>query len=69
MEVARGKPHADRVTWVHGDATHRPSRWVLADVRADIADIAATSVTDAPWGTPVVAPLRTGAAAARPASR
>ena len=68
--------------WVHGGAGRHPSRWVLADMRADVADIAALSVTDGPrppaplrhfrvGGAPVVAgppaPVAaTPVAAARP---
>jgi CubicO group peptidase (beta-lactamase class C family) len=34
--------------WVHGGGATRPTRWVLNDVRADVADIAALAVTDGP---------------------
>ena len=45
--------------WVHGGAGHHPSRWVLADVRADVADLAATAVTDPPGPARPLGTLRT----------
>ena len=47
LDVARGKPGADRVTWVHGDAR------TLPDVRADLAtmtgNVAQAIVEPADW--------------------
>ena len=48
--------------WVHGGVGHRPTRWVLADVRADVADIAALSVTDVAPTLRPLGTLRTGVA-------
>jgi CubicO group peptidase (beta-lactamase class C family) len=44
--------------WVHGRPGHQPSRWVLSDVRADVADIAALSIIDGPRRPARPGPLR-----------
>ncbi|GAB3565084.1 class I SAM-dependent methyltransferase [Spelaeicoccus albus] len=40
LEVARGKPGADRITWIHGDATSLPPLEVdLATMTANVAQV------------------------------
>jgi len=63
LSVARAKPGADRVRWVHGEATD------LAPLRVDLvtmtANVAQVFVTDAAWA----ATLRAAHAALRPGGR
>ena len=47
--------------WVHGGAGRHPTRWVLADVRADVADVAAAAVVDGPRPRPTLGALRVDA--------
>lgn len=47
LEVARGKPWADRVRWIHGDATGLPPLQVeLATMTANVAQV---FLTDEDW--------------------
>ena len=47
LDVARGKPHADRVTWVHGDAsTLSPLQVDLVTMTANVAQV---FLTDEQW--------------------
>lgn len=47
LDVARAKPGADRVTWVHGDATTLPPLQV--DLVTMTANVAQVFVTDEDW--------------------
>lgn len=47
LEVARGKEYADRVTWVHGDATVLPPLQV--DLATMTANVAQVFLTDDAW--------------------
>lgn len=47
LKVARGKPYADRVTWVHGDATTLPPLQV--DLATMTANVAQVFLTDDAW--------------------
>ena len=49
LEVARAKPFADRVRWVHGDATTLPPLQV--DVATMTANVAQVFLTDDDWLT------------------
>ncbi|MBZ5738740.1 class I SAM-dependent methyltransferase [Nocardioides mangrovi] len=49
LEVARAKPHADRVTWVHGVATDLPPLDV--DLVVMTGNVAQVFVTDDDWHT------------------
>lgn len=60
LDVARGKPHADRVTWIHGDATVLPPLQV--DMAVMTANVAQVFLTDDDW----VATLQGIHAALRP---
>lgn len=60
LDVARTKPGADRVTWVHGDATVLPPLQV--DLVTMTANVAQVFVTDEDWA----ATLRAVHAALRP---
>src|SRR6478672_453668 len=60
LDVARTKPGADRVTWVHGDATTLPPLQV--DLATMTANVAQVFVTDEEWA----ATLRGVHAALRP---
>ena len=60
LAVARTKPGAERVRWVHGDATDLPSLQV--DLVTMTANVAQVFVTDAEWA----ATLRAAYAALRP---
>ena len=63
LEVARAKPFADRVRWVHGDATTLPPLQV--DVATMTANVAQVFLTDADW----LATLHGVHAALRPRGR
>lgn len=63
LDVARGKPHADRVRWIHGDATAMPDLQV--DLATMTANVAQVFVTDADWA----ATLRGAHAAVKPGGR
>ncbi|MFC6007807.1 class I SAM-dependent DNA methyltransferase [Angustibacter luteus] len=49
LEVARSKPHADQVEWVHGDATVLDGRPVGADLAVMTGNVAQVFVDDADW--------------------
>lgn len=49
LEVARGKPGADRVRWVEGDATALPPLGVTADLAVMTGNVAQVFVDDADW--------------------
>jgi len=49
LEVARAKPHADRVTWVHGDATALEGRGLAADLAVMTGNVAQVFVSDDDW--------------------
>jgi SAM-dependent methyltransferase len=63
LEVARTKPGADRVRWVHGTATDLPP--LRVDLVTMTANVAQVFVTDAEWA----ATLRAAYAALRPGGR
>ncbi len=48
LEVARAKPGADRVTWVHGDASAIPED-LTVDMVTMTANVAQVFLTDADW--------------------
>lgn len=48
LDVARGKPGADRVRWIHGDATTLPPE-VEADLVTMTANVAQVFTTDDDW--------------------
>jgi SAM-dependent methyltransferase len=48
LEVARGKPGADRVTWIHGDASAIPAS-VAVDAVTMTANVAQVFVSDEDW--------------------
>lgn len=47
LDVARGKPGADRVRWIHGDATTLPA--LRVDVATMTANVAQVFLTDEDW--------------------
>jgi SAM-dependent methyltransferase len=49
LEVARGKPGADRVEWLHGDARALNGRSVGADLAVMTGNVAQVFVEDADW--------------------
>jgi SAM-dependent methyltransferase len=63
LEVARGKPGADRVRWLHGDATTLPPLQV--DLAVMTGNVAQVFVTDEEWAST----LRGAHAALRPGGR
>src|SRR4029453_5204028 len=60
LEIARAKPGADRVRWLHGDATDLPP--LRVDLGTMTANVAQVFLTDAEWA----ATLRAAHAALRP---
>ena len=48
LDVARSKPGADRVTWIHGDASAIPES-VRVDAATMTANVAQVFLTDADW--------------------
>jgi SAM-dependent methyltransferase len=54
LEVARTKPYADRVTWIHGDATALPTG-LGADLAVMTGNVAQVFVTDADWSSTLAA--------------
>jgi SAM-dependent methyltransferase len=60
LEIARAKPGAERVRWLHGDATDLPPLQV--DLGTMTANVAQVFLTDAEWA----ATLRAAHAALRP---
>jgi SAM-dependent methyltransferase len=63
LSVARGKPFADRVRWLHGDATTLPA--MRADLAVMTGNVAQVFVTDDEWA----ATLRGIHGALRPGGR
>lgn len=63
LAVARAKPGADRVRWVHGDASDLPPLEV--DLATMTANVAQVFLTDAAWAST----LRSASAALRPGGR
>ena len=55
LDVAREKPHADRVTWVRGDATALAGRITRCDLAVMTANVAQVFVTDDDWGSTLAA--------------
>ncbi len=51
LEVARAKPHADRVTWLHGDATVLDGRDLAADLALMTGNVAQVFVSDDDWSS------------------
>jgi SAM-dependent methyltransferase len=47
LDVARGKPHAERVRWIHGDATTLPP--LSVDVAVMTGNVAQVFVSDDDW--------------------
>lgn len=63
LDVARGKPHAERVTWVHGDVRSLPRLQV--DVVTMTANVAQVFLADEEWA----AVLEAAHSALRPGGR
>jgi SAM-dependent methyltransferase len=51
IDVARGKRFAERVTWVHGDATSLVGRGPAVDLAVMTGNVAQVFVADDDWGT------------------
>ncbi len=49
LDVARVKPHADHVTWLHGDATALDGRPLAADLAVMTGNVAQVFVSDEDW--------------------
>ncbi len=64
LDVAREKPRADRVTWIHGDASAIPAL-LAVDVVTMTANVAQIFLTDPDW----LATLAKARAALRPGGR
>ena len=47
LDIARAKPHADAVRWIHGDATRLPQ--LDADLAVMTGNVAQVFLTDAEW--------------------
>jgi SAM-dependent methyltransferase len=62
LAVARGKPGAERVTWIHGDASAIPG-WAKMDLVTMTANVAQVFLTDDDW----LAALRSVRRALQPA--
>lgn len=56
LEVARGKPGADRVRWVHGDVTCLPD--LAVDVVSMTGNVAQVFLTDTDWAGALTAARR-----------
>jgi SAM-dependent methyltransferase len=54
LDVARAKPGAERVTWIHGDASAIPSS-VAVDAVTMTANVAQVFLTDAEWSSMLAA--------------
>jgi SAM-dependent methyltransferase len=63
LDIARGKPHAEQVRWVHGDAGSLPP--LRADLATMTGNVAQVFLTDEDWA----ATLRAVRAALRPGGR
>ncbi len=55
LDVARAKPYADRVTWLHGDATVLRGRDLAADLAVMTGNVAQVFVSDDDWSTTLTA--------------
>jgi len=55
LDIARAKPLAERVTWVHGDATALVGRGVTADLAVMTGNVAQVFVSDWDWGSTLAA--------------
>jgi len=55
LDIARMKPLAERVTWVHGDATALLGRGVTADLAVMTGNVAQVFVSDDDWGSTLAA--------------
>lgn len=55
LEVARAKPYADRVTWIHGDATALAGIASDADMVVMTGNVAQVFVSDADWSDTLTA--------------
>ncbi|RNI22318.1 class I SAM-dependent methyltransferase [Flexivirga caeni] len=53
--VARAKPHADKVTWIEGDATQLDGRVADADLAIMTGNVAQVFVEDADWSATLTA--------------
>lgn len=51
LDIALAKPFAERVTWVHGDATALLGRGVTADLAVMTGNVAQVFVSDEDWGS------------------
>lgn len=49
LEIARAKPLAERVVWVHGDASALPARRLTADLAVMTGNVAQVFVSDDDW--------------------
>lgn len=49
LDVARSKPHADRVEWIHGDASQLVGRCAEADLAVMTGNVAQVFVDDSDW--------------------
>lgn len=49
LDLARAKPYADRVIWLHGDATMLAGRHVAADLAVLTGNVAQVFVDDEDW--------------------
>jgi len=55
LDVARAKPLAERITWVHGDATALAGRGVAADLAVMTGNVAQVFVSDDDWRSTLAA--------------
>ena len=55
LDMARAKPFADRVTWLHGDATVLHGRDLAADLAVMTGNVAQVFVADEDWSTTLAA--------------
>jgi SAM-dependent methyltransferase len=49
LDIARAKPLAERVVWVHGDASALPARGLAADLAVMTGNVAQVFVSDDDW--------------------
>ena len=63
LDVARAKPGADRVRWIHGDATMLPPLQI--DMATMTANVAQVFLTDGEWAS-TLRGVHAGAAPGRP---
>lgn len=55
LNVAKNKPHAARVAWVHGDATTLVGRFPAADLAVMTGNVAQVFVSDQDWSDTLAA--------------